>query len=195
MPIAAALVSGGMPLGAALVFLMAGPATNVATMGTILRTFGKRVFAIYLGTLVIGSLALGKIFEFVLEPQLVTGTKHVHGGAHWLESLGGLTLLALVLWFAVSDIRKLVSSRKAATGGAVKQIEISIGGMTCGGCVKKVHQVIVAQDGVEAVDVKLDSGKATILGEFDAVQLDRALAKAGFETLNDASHETQAENV
>ncbi|NIM61216.1 MAG: hypothetical protein GTO30_06030, partial [Acidobacteria bacterium] len=37
VPIAAALVAGGFPAGAALVFLMAGPATNVATMGAIRR--------------------------------------------------------------------------------------------------------------------------------------------------------------
>ncbi|MCA9710868.1 MAG: permease, partial [Myxococcales bacterium] len=37
VPIAAALVAGGFPPGAALVFLMAGPATNVATLGAVYR--------------------------------------------------------------------------------------------------------------------------------------------------------------
>ena len=60
VPIAAALVAGGMPAGAALVFLMAGPATNAATVGALFRAFGGRVLAVYLGTLIVGSM--GKLF-------------------------------------------------------------------------------------------------------------------------------------
>ncbi|HPM83129.1 MAG TPA: permease, partial [Candidatus Anammoximicrobium sp.] len=43
VPIAAALVAGGLPTGAALVFLIAGPATNVATIGAVYRRYGGRV--------------------------------------------------------------------------------------------------------------------------------------------------------
>lgn len=50
VPIAAALVISGLPPGAALVFLMAGPATNVATIGAVYRTLGKRSLGIYLVT-------------------------------------------------------------------------------------------------------------------------------------------------
>src|SRR5690606_154518 len=67
VPIAAALVAGGFPAGAALVFLMAGPATNVATIGAVYRAFGRRILTIYLGTIVLGSLALGWAFESILE--------------------------------------------------------------------------------------------------------------------------------
>ena len=49
VPIAAALIAQGMPTGAALVFLMAGPATNIATIGAVKRAFGGRVLAVYLG--------------------------------------------------------------------------------------------------------------------------------------------------
>ena len=40
VPIAAALVSSGLPPAVALVFLMAGPATNLTTMGAIRKRFG-----------------------------------------------------------------------------------------------------------------------------------------------------------
>ena len=56
VPIAAALVAGGMPPGAALIFLMAGPATNVATMGAVLRGFGARILGIYLATIILCSI-------------------------------------------------------------------------------------------------------------------------------------------
>lgn len=58
-PIAAALVLKGLSPGAALVFLLAGPATNAATLTVIGKFLGKRVTAIYLATIAVCSLVLG----------------------------------------------------------------------------------------------------------------------------------------
>ena len=57
VPIAAQLVASGLPSGAALVFLIAGPATNVATVGAIFGKFGFRVLLIYLSTIICGSIS------------------------------------------------------------------------------------------------------------------------------------------
>ena len=65
VPIAAALVSAGMPLGSALIFLMAGPATNAATIGTINRTFGLKRTIIYLITIIVGSVGGAFLFEMI----------------------------------------------------------------------------------------------------------------------------------
>ena len=48
VPIAAALVYAGFPVGSALVFLMAGPATNAATMGAVRKNLGALSFWRYL---------------------------------------------------------------------------------------------------------------------------------------------------
>jgi len=48
-PIAAALILKGVSPGAALVFLIAGPATNVTTLTVLFGILGKRATAIYLG--------------------------------------------------------------------------------------------------------------------------------------------------
>ena len=58
-PIAAALVLKGLSPGAALVFLLAGPATNAATLTVIGRFWGKRVTAIYLAAIACCSLLAG----------------------------------------------------------------------------------------------------------------------------------------
>jgi len=103
VPIAASLVSGGMPVGAALVFLMAGPATNVATIGAILKAFGRRTLAIYLGVIVIGSVAFGWAFDRVFESW--TGAPgHAHGAEAW-EIAAALLLLAIFVHFAWGDAR------------------------------------------------------------------------------------------
>jgi uncharacterized protein len=58
-PIAAALILKGLDPGAALVFLLLGPATNIATMSMIYGLLGKRSLFIYLGSMVGCSLPMG----------------------------------------------------------------------------------------------------------------------------------------
>lgn len=58
-PIAAALVLKGLNPGAALVFLLAGPATNIASLSMVSGLLGKRSLLIYLGSIAVCSLALG----------------------------------------------------------------------------------------------------------------------------------------
>ena len=65
-PIAAALIARGLSPGAALVFLLAGPATNLATMVVVSRDLGRRGLAIYLITIavvaVISGIAVDALF-------------------------------------------------------------------------------------------------------------------------------------
>ena len=58
-PIAAALVLKGLNPGAALVFLLAGPATNIASLSMVSGLLGKRSLMIYLGSIAVCSLTLG----------------------------------------------------------------------------------------------------------------------------------------
>ncbi len=62
-PSAAALMAKGVSPGAALVFLLAGPATNVATLVLLSRTFGRRFVQIYLASVVAGALAAGLVLD------------------------------------------------------------------------------------------------------------------------------------
>ncbi len=58
-PIAAALALKGLSPGAALVFLLAGPATNAATITMVSKLLGKQVAAVYLVSIILCSLLLG----------------------------------------------------------------------------------------------------------------------------------------
>jgi uncharacterized protein len=58
-PIAAAMVLKGVSPGAALVFLLAGPATNAATVTVVGKFWGKKATAVYLGAIAGCSLFLG----------------------------------------------------------------------------------------------------------------------------------------
>ncbi|OIQ51951.1 putative permease [Pseudodesulfovibrio hydrargyri] len=57
-PIAASLLLKGLSPGAALVFLLAGPATNGATITVMLKTLGKRAAGLYVASIMVCSLAL-----------------------------------------------------------------------------------------------------------------------------------------
>ncbi|MEO0663924.1 MAG: permease, partial [Planctomycetota bacterium] len=60
-PIAAAMMAKGLEPGAALVFLLAGPATNVATILVVRDLLGRRALVVYLASIALMSLLLGSV--------------------------------------------------------------------------------------------------------------------------------------
>lgn len=105
-PLAAALIAAGLSPGAALIFLLAGPATNPATMAWVLKDLGVRALGIYLGVIAIMSLAAGTILDMLLPNGLGKVseilTVHEHAGL-WDQVAGGV--LAIVL--GVGIVRSL----------------------------------------------------------------------------------------
>ncbi|MHC4359229.1 MAG: SO_0444 family Cu/Zn efflux transporter [Planctomycetota bacterium] len=65
VPVAAALILKGLTPGAALVFLMTGPATNAASFITIWKTLGRRTAIVYLTTVAGCALAGGILFDYI----------------------------------------------------------------------------------------------------------------------------------
>jgi len=64
-PLAAALIAKGMSPGTAFVFLLAGPATNAATLTMVTRFLGKRSAALYLGMIAVCSLGFGLLLDLI----------------------------------------------------------------------------------------------------------------------------------
>ncbi len=58
-PIAATLILKGMSPGAALVFLLAGPATNLATLSDMTKYLGKRAVIVHVVVLALVTLGFG----------------------------------------------------------------------------------------------------------------------------------------
>jgi len=110
VPLAASLVVAGMAPGSALVLLMAGPTTNIATMGAILHTFGKRVLALYLATVATMSITLGLTFDWIIG-SAPTHAGHIHPLPDWLNTLAALTLLTLIAYHITRDLLATRPSR------------------------------------------------------------------------------------
>ena len=64
-PLAAALIAKGMSPGTAFVFLLAGPATNAATITMVAKFLGKRSVTIYLGMIATCSLGFGLLLDAI----------------------------------------------------------------------------------------------------------------------------------
>ncbi|MBI3140605.1 MAG: heavy-metal-associated domain-containing protein [Rhodocyclales bacterium] len=60
---------------------------------------------------------------------------------------------------------------------------IKVGGMSCGGCVKSVTNVLSALPGVQKAEVSLEKGEARVEHEAFASReaMKRAIVDAGFE--------------
>jgi len=63
-PLAAELMAKGLSPGAGLVFLLAGPVTNIGTLLIVGRVFGKRFLRIYLLSIIIVCMTLGMVTNF-----------------------------------------------------------------------------------------------------------------------------------
>ena len=154
VPIAAALVDGGMPLSAALVFLMAGPATNMATIGAVYKGFGPRHLLNYLLTIVVGSLALAYCFDFLLTDKGL-GLMHHHPS----ESYASYLLLVFFALFLFKDFKSFFRSKvNSVDEASVETYHFIVLGLTCQGCVKKISAVLLDLEGAANIDVDLEKG-------------------------------------
>ena len=177
VPIAAALVSSGLPPAVALVFLMAGPATNVATIGAIRSNLGTRALVIYLLTIVVGSMGAAYLFDSLIAVTTTAGIAHVHNVTAWWAQLSAVIVLGLIAMFVWEKIKRATKSSIVSDSSSQT---ISIDGMSCGNCVQKLQTLIEKQPGVESVDVSLVDGRASVVGEFDLESLKQKIQESGF---------------
>jgi uncharacterized membrane protein YraQ (UPF0718 family)/copper chaperone CopZ len=182
VPIAAALVAGGLPTGAALVFLIAGPATNVATIGAVYRRFGGRVLAVYLGTIIAGSVLGAVAFEAFLSGTVLQATAaHDHHTHPWWAQAGGLVLLGLFAWFAGADAQRWWRRRVSPSVAPQIELKVAVQGMRCANCVAHVETALQKLAGVESYVVRLDPGEAVVRGAADEAAVRQAIREAGYQ--------------
>jgi len=103
-PIAAALLAKGLSPGAALVFLLAGPATNAATLSVAVKLLGKRGAACYLGAIAVCSLAAGLCLDAFFPAVGVSTAAYLATAG---ESAPGLASYASALVLAFFLLRPL----------------------------------------------------------------------------------------
>jgi len=118
-PIAAGLLLSGVSPGAVLVFMLAGPATNIATLGVVGKELGKRAVFAYLIGVIGTALAFGFLtdylvaqYGFVVAPMM--GEEH-EALPHWLSLGAGIVLAILMLRLLL----KMVLKKASQTGKSI----------------------------------------------------------------------------
>lgn len=183
VPIAAALVYAGFPVGSALVFLMAGPATNAATMGAVRKSLGKLSFWSYILTVIGVSLLAGLLLNGL---DIPTGSLlHHHDGSGIRGILSttaaGLFFLGIAYYAAKHLLQRF---RSTGTVDLVNSdsITYNVSAMTCTNCERTVTESLQKLTGVRTVSVSLVDGTVVVVPESDysSERILGVLAEAGY---------------
>lgn len=96
-PLVAALMVGGISPGAALAFLLTGPATNATTYGILSQLHSKKIAVGFMLTMLIVTVVLGiGVNQFVPHIDVPSWHPHEHGTWHLLQ-WGSLAILTATL--------------------------------------------------------------------------------------------------
>lgn len=125
-PVAASLLFAGISPGAALVFMLTGPATNIATMGVIKQHLGSRSLLAYLvgviGAAIACGLLLNSLYAAFAWPLQLNLMSHGETWPLWRQAAAVLLLLLVLrVWLQAPLWRALQSLRGASAGGSQGQ--------------------------------------------------------------------------
>ncbi len=193
IPLATVLLLKGISPGAAFVLLMAGPATNAATITMIWNVLGKRSLFAYMGTIIAGALVFGMFIDYALPSEWFTNIAHQHlGHEHgtqlkWWQIGSGLLLMALII---NGYVQRYFSNRKKKIyenikiNDVMKIKTIKVEGMTCNHCKMNVESNVAKLPFVESA--KVDLAQKIVILEGVSIDLDKVketIAGLGYRPL------------
>lgn len=181
IPIAAALMLKGLSPGAALVLLMAGPATNMAAILVVGKVLGRRTLLLYLGAIVAGAVGFGVLVDAFLPVEWFTGqlsavgAAQCHaGGTNWWPTVSSGILLLLL---AKAFLAKYHRFKNDTNMERVYKIR----GMMCNHCKANVEKNLAKIEEVTAVRVDLAQGVAYVGGRVPEDRIIDAIERLGYE--------------
>ena len=114
-PLAVGFLAAGLSPGAVLVFLMAGPATNVSTMGMIKQEMGTRTLVLYLFSVISASIGFGYALNYLVASfslaSMIKTQSHVHEHGADVQVIYGLCAILLAGLMLRLGLKKLQQHR------------------------------------------------------------------------------------
>jgi len=155
IPIALALHLKGFSMGALIVFLMSGPATNIATITVALKQIGRKSTIIYIATIVVCSIGAGLLFDMIY-PDLTIN-----------DSVGTMTMIpsqieivsAIILLAILANAFRLSHFSVSKQIDSLNNTSLVINGMTCNHCVDSVTKTLNKIKEVTVKNINLNSGR------------------------------------
>jgi copper chaperone CopZ len=96
----------------------------------------------------------------------------------WLSMLSSIVLSLVFVAFAVDDLRAKFRRGNASVNSGWN---VSVQGMTCGGCSSRLERVLNANDEINSAHVDLEGAQARIDGVISSESLAQVIVAAGFE--------------
>jgi uncharacterized protein len=192
VPITAVLMMKGISPGAALVFLMAGPATNAATITVISNVMGKRTMYLYLFSIISGALLSGLFIDTFLPREWFTGAmSHIHEGHNhdllpmWIRLASGIIITGLLFNIFIQKFyKKYITKDKLISDNdvAMNTIKVYVRGMTCSHCKMNVETNLKKISGIDTTAADLDSQVVTITGDnIDLTKVKETVESIGYK--------------
>ncbi len=185
IPIALSLLMMGISPGAALVFLMAGPATNVATLAVLRKVLGVKTTVLYLGSIILGAIGFAVLIDFALSVEwfstklmAIANSAHCDGGVIWWHVASSILFILLLL---NAYIQKLIGNSHSHEVEQVLIQRFKATGMRCNHCKANVEKVINDLPNVTKVDIELSSGVIEVEGDISSEQVCKTVKQLGFE--------------
>lgn len=204
IPLALALVEKGITPGAALVLLMAGPATSIASMLVVGKAFGKRTLAAYLTSIALGALFFGFIIDtFFMDTFLASMLPHASAECHGHGALGVLDYICAGLFALLIVYAKFAHK---GCGGHDEHhhhegechcnghhheheepvvVTYRVLGMSCSHCKACVEKATLRLDGVLSAEADVANKELRMQwhgdDDVDETALKNAVEEAGFE--------------
>jgi len=107
-PIAAGFIMAGLSPGTALVFMMAGPATNISTLGVIKNEMGGAVLIRYLFGVAVCAISFALMLDFGLNFYDINIGEQMSHSHTVLPQWFGLACAGLITFLAIKPMRKLI---------------------------------------------------------------------------------------
>ena len=211
IPLALALVEKGVTPGAALVLLMAGPATSIASMLVVGKAFGKRTLVAYLVSIAFGAMFFGFIVDtFLMDTFLASMLPHASAECHGHGALGVFDYVCAIV-FAVLIIYAKFAHKGCGCGdhdcccgehgegechchdhehgehhheGPVVKF-YRVNGMSCSHCKACVEKAVRILEGVVSAEADVASKELRVVwhdeDDINETALKKAVDEAGFE--------------
>lgn len=154
IPIAAALIHKGFPPGAAIVFLLAGPATNAATIGLLWKVLGRRETAVYVGNIIVASLVMALVFDTFFQGYQIPMSFHSADHMSHVSLIAVASAVGVILLVIYTYLERYLVPRHDLTH--THELRLQIDGVHCNNCVGRITSGLRSIDGVKAVDLTLD---------------------------------------
>jgi len=169
IPLALGFMHLGASPGAALVFLVAGPAANAATISVIWKVLGGRAVIVHFLTILVVCIGAGLLFDAAYAGSAwpmpsMEGQAHHGEGLSLFSQISGAALIAVLAWSFVSKRFDRKGPASSVEDG-METVELRVEGMTCSHCVSTVTRALREVAGVRDAVVELDAKRATVTGE------------------------------